>query len=359
MHPAAPPSVGPTGIPLLQLVKARLLEFMRQPEAIFWVYLFPILMVAALGIAFRTTPVEKFDVLIEDSSRGRQTAATLRGFESEATDFDVAVLPAEIAANRLRTGKASLVIGFADQKIVYKLDPTRPGSLAAKSAVDDALQTAAGRENPLATVEEMKREPGGRYIDFLVPGLLGMGLMGGGLFGVGFAIVDLRIRKLLKLFLATPMRRTDFLASLMISRMVFMIPEVILLLVCSWLLFGVVVYGSWFAMAVLIVLGAVEFAGIGLLIASRARSLEAASGLLNLAMLPMWTLCGVFFSYDRFPESLHPLIKLLPLTPLIDSLRAVMLEAAPLSSQWPELLVMIGWGSISFVLALLIFRWHD
>ena len=353
------PSTGPTGIPLLELVKARLLEFIRQPEAVFWVYLFPILMVVALGIAFRNTPIEKFDVLIVAGPQAEQTANTLRQFSSETKKFDVDVVTAEVARTKLRTGKTALVIDFESSQVVYQFDPTQPGSIAAKAAVDEVLQEEAGRTNPLATVDRLKTEPGGRYIDFLVPGLLGMGLMGGGLFGVGFAIVDLRIRKLLKLFLATPMKRRDFLVSLMLSRMVFMIPEVILLLLFSWLFFGVQVYGSWLAVLFLIVVGAVQFSGIGLLIASRARTLEAASGLMNLAMLPMWTLCGIFFSYDRFPAALHPFIKALPLTPLIDSLRAVMLEGAPLSAQWMEVIIMSVWGMVSFAIALLIFRWND
>lgn len=343
--------------PLYQLSKARLLEFVRQPEAVFWVYLFPILMVVVLGIAFRTQPVESFDVLIEESPHADHIVKVLEA--AEGVEFDTEVLPKDECATRLRIGKTSLVVAHDGDKVVYKFDPTRPGSLAAKGAVDDLLQIDAGRVDQLTTVDEPKNEPGGRYIDFLVPGLLGMGLMGGGLFGVGFAIVDLRIKKLLKLFLATPMKRTHFLLSLMISRLVFMVPEVIVLLLFSWLCFGVKIYGSWFVIIFLILLGSIQFSGIGLLIASRVKTLEGASGLMNLAMLPMWTLCGIFFSYDKFPDWVHPFIKALPLTPLIDSLRAVMLEGATLTELIPEMIVMVLWGVISFLIALAIFRWND
>ena len=202
-------------------------------------------------------------------------------------------------------------------------------------------------------------ESGGRYIDFLVPGLIGMGLMGGGLWGVGFAIVDMRIRKLLKRFLATPMKKTHFLIAVMSSRLVFMVPEMILLVVFSRYAFGVEVHGNWFAIVFLVLLGAMQFSGIGLLVASRTRTLESVSGLMNLAMLPMWTLCGIFFSYERFPDLMQPVIKLLPLTPLIDSLRAVMLEGATLASLWQELLIMSLWGVVTFGLAMLWFRWTD
>ncbi len=342
---------------MFQLVITRLLEFIRQPEAIFWVYLFPILMVVALGIAFRTQPMEQFDLLIEEGPRAAEIATILQ--RSPDHSFDVLILSAEECATRLRTGKTSLVVAFIDDSYIYRFDPTRPGSMASKAAVDGVLQAAAGRIDSFVPIEEAKSEPGGRYIDFLVPGLLGMGLMGGGLFGVGFAIVDLRIRKLLKLFLATPMRRSHFLISLMISRMIFMVPEVLLLLAFSWLFFGVMIYGNVLLIVGLILLGSIQFAGIGLLIASRAKTLEAASGLLNLAMLPMWTLSGVFFSYDRFPDALHPFIKALPLTPLIDALRAVMLEGETMSQLVPEIFLMAAWGVGAFLLALAIFRWND
>jgi ABC-2 type transport system permease protein len=200
-------------------------------------------------------------------------------------------------------------------------------------------------------------ERGGRYIDFLVPGLLGMGLMGGGLWGLGFVTVDMRIRKLLKRFLATPMRKTDFLASLMISRLLFMVPEVLFLLIFARVAFKVSIAGSIGSVVFLVLLGAFSFAGLGLLIACRAKTMEAVSGLMNLVMLPMWVLSGIFFSSERFPELVQPFIRLLPLTALIDALRAVMLEGASLASQWLEVLKLALWGAVSFALALRLFRW--
>src|SRR5262249_34802330 len=158
----------------------------------------------------------------------------------------------------------------------------------ARTAVDDALQRAAGRADPRPIQESTVREPGGRYIDFLVPGLLGMGIMGGGLWGVGFVTVDMRLRKVLKRFLATPMSKRDFLTAIILSRMVFLIPEVIVLLAFSYVVFGVRNFGTWPELLGLILLGSLSFSGIGLLVASRAKTIEAVSGLMNLVMLPMW-----------------------------------------------------------------------
>lgn len=243
--------------------------------------------------------------------------------------------------------------------IEYHFDPQRPGSIEARNLVENRLQISAGRNDVIKTTDVEFAEQGGRYVDFLVPGLLGMSLMGGGLWGVGFAIVDMRIRKLLKRFMATPMRRPHFLLAMMLSRLVFMIPQVIILLLFAYMFFGVKVYGSWPAVVFLIFLGAFEFASVGLLVGARAQTLETVSGLMNLIMLPMWTLSGVFFSYQRFPEIVQPFIRWLPLTPIIDALRGVMLDGKPLSAMNYELTIMTVWLIVTFVIALAIFRWND
>jgi ABC-2 type transport system permease protein len=200
-------------------------------------------------------------------------------------------------------------------------------------------------------------EPGSRYIDFLIPGLLGMNLMNSGMWGIGFALVDMRQRKLLKRFVGTPMRRGDFLLALLSSRLVLMIIEIGLLLTLGVIVFHMKVLGSILAIALLGSAGAMCFGGVGLLTASRAQKIESVSGLMNLVMMPMWIFSGVFFSYERFPAVIQPLIKVLPLTALNDALRASILEGTPLIHQWPRLLVMFLWGGISFVLALRWFRW--
>jgi ABC-type multidrug transport system permease subunit len=343
--------------PLAQLILARLREFYREPEAVFWVYGFPLLMIVALGIAFRNKPIEHIAVdvqqgpgdqaVLDKLSRDKRFKATI---EDEAT-----------CRRRWKTGKNDVVVvPLSGPKPRYELlyDPTRPESDLARYAVGDYLQEDAGRINPIEATPEKLNEPGGRYIDFLVPGLLGMSLMGGGLWGVGFVIVDMRIRKLLKRFLATPMKKSQFLAAIMLSRLCFMIPEVVIVLIFSWLAFGVVIHGSLLAVLVLLLLGAFTFAGIGLLVASRARTVEAVSGLMNLVMLPMWVLSGIFFSSERFPDVTQPFIKVIPLTPLIDALRSVMLEGEPLSAQLPRLGILAGWGAVTFVLALRWFRWN-
>jgi ABC-2 type transport system permease protein len=357
--------------PLGQLILARLREFLREPEALFWVYGFPILMTILLGVAFRNQRVEQILVDIVESPAAMATRDSLSS-SSTPERFKAEILPADQAALRLRTGKTDVVItpaesfrashnaapNSAGMHYEYRFDPTRPQSVLARSTVDDQLQRAAGRQDVASVSLAPIEEAGGRYIDFLVPGLLGMGLMGGGLWGIGFVTVDMRIRKLLKRFLATPMRKSHFLAAIMASRLIFMVPEVLGLLVFSRVVFGVANHGSILTLTFLIVLGAVMFAGIGLLVASRAKTVEAVSGLMNLVMLPMWLLSGIFFSSERFPEALQPVVKAVPLTPLIDSLRSVMLEGATLGAQLPRVAIMLAWGAICFILALRWFRWQ-
>ena len=254
--------------PILAITLARLREFVRRPEAVFWVYLFPVLMVVVLGIAFRNQPVESFDVDIARSSISDQLVENLAG----EPQIKPHVCEEQESRQRLRTSKTTLMIKSKNgslEEIEYVLDPARPGSLTARNLVDNQLQKASGRKDVIESRDVIFNEPGGRYVDFLVPGLLGMGLMGGGLWGVGFAIVDMRIRKLLKRFMATPMKRSHFLIGMMCSRLIFMIPQIVILLFFSYLIFGVRIYGNWLSILLVLILGAVEFAGIGLLIASR------------------------------------------------------------------------------------------
>lgn len=341
---------------LKQLVQARLREFLREPAAVFWVYGFPMIMIVTLGTAFRSQPIEAIKVSVIASSADHPTAAALQQNER----FQVTAVSEEAATLGLRTGKTDLVIKPSDSAgdLEFRFDPTRPGSVLARDAANDALQRSAGRIDPIETQNTLITEPGSRYVDFLVPGLIGMSLMGGGMWGVGFAIVDMRIRKLLKRFLATPMRRSDFLLGMMISRLLFMIPEFVLLLAFARVAFGVQSAGGYASVIVLILLGAIQFAGIGLLVASRASTIETVSGLMNLVMLPMWIFGGIFFSAERFPAITQPIIQLLPISPLISSLRAVMLEGASLLDLGPQLGLMALWSTLTFAIALRIFRWQ-
>ena len=335
-----------------QLLLARMRELWREPEVVFWVFFFPVVLALAMGLAFRNRPPDKILVAVVEHAEASSLAGTLNA----APSLEARVTSRQEAARQFRLGKVSLVV-FPGDSYRYRYDPVRPDSLLARSLVDVALQQAAGRTDPVPTGQEPVTEPGARYIDFLIPGMLGMNLLAGGMWGVGYAVVDMRVKKLLKRLIATPMRRADFLLAIVSSRLLLMLVEAVLLLGLGWAVFDIVVQGSISSVVLLGAAGSLCFAGMGLLVASRAQRVETISGLINLVMLPMFVFSGVFFSADRFPEVVQPLIRLLPLTALNDALRSVILEGAGLAAQSTRVLILAAWGGLSFLLALRRFRW--
>jgi ABC-2 type transport system permease protein len=339
--------------PLIELTSVRTKEFLRETEAIFWVFGFPLLLALALGFAFRSKPPDRIPIGVAAGSSAKARLAAL----AKSPVLLPRLVDGREGLDELRRGKISLLVE-GEPLPVYRLDPTRPDARAARIEADDALQQMGGRKDVFQGREVHVSEQGSRYIDFLLPGLLGMNLMGTGMWGMGFTIVNARMKKLLKRLVATPMRKTHYLFAQFLSRLLFLIVEVTVLVAFGWLVFDVRVNGSILALTTLCLVGGFAFSGIGILVASRVRTIEAASGMMNLVMMPMWLCSGVFFSYERFPDSAKPLIRALPLTALNDALRAVMNDAVPLTHLGAPLLVMAVWGLASFGIGLKIFRWQ-
>jgi ABC-type multidrug transport system permease subunit len=339
--------------PLTELTLARIRELTREPEALFWVFVFPILLTAILGIAFRSRPPEALPVAVV---QGPFADARHAALEAEL-DLKPIVLNEEDARQALARGRVVLVVSSA-QTPVYSYDPTQPESRAARLAVDAALQRAAGRADAFTAGNAHVTEPGSRYVDFLVPGLLGMNLMGTGMWGIGFSLVVARNGNLLKRLVAAPVRKSHLLGAQLTSRLIFLIPEAGALLLFARFALGVPFRGSLLLLAAISLLGALAFSGLGLLVAARPRTIEGVSGLMNLAMVPMWIFSGIFFSTERFPATIQPFVQALPLTALNDALRGVMLQGTGLVSLLPEFAVLAAWGAIGFALALKFFRWQ-
>ena len=340
---------------IVELTLARFREFYREPEAVFWVFIFPILLAAGLGIAFRNRPAEASHIAVAKSAANSPIVDSLK----KASGLVVDVLDDTAAATALRTGKVALVVvPRSDGAVEYRFDDARPESRTAHMVVDRAVQRAGGQKDPVPVTETRVSERGSRYIDFVVPGLLGMNLMGSGIWGIGFSIVDARKKKLLKRLIATPMSRAEYLASFLFFRLSLLVIEVATLIGFGTLVFGVPLRGSLAQLAMICVLSSLAFGGLGLLIASRARTMEGASGLMNLVMLPMWVFSGVFFSSGNFPKAAQPFIQALPLTAVNDALRANMLQGAPWAIVGGELAIIVTWLVVGFTLALRLFRWR-
>src|SRR3954463_8558565 len=342
---------------MVQLTLVRFREFIREPEAVFWTFIFPILLAAGLGIAFRQRGPDRIQIGVVGSSA--QASALGESLRKDST-LVVRTFDDSAGARALRTGKVALLVmptGKSDS-VRYVYDRGRSDAANARVVVDRSVQMGAGRVDPVRSTDTYITEKGSRYIDFLVPGLLGMNLMGSSIWGLGFAIVTARSKKLLKRLMATPMSRVQYLLSFLASRLVFLVLEVVTLLGFGHFAFGVPLRGSFVVLMLICFLGAISFGGLGLLSASRARTTEAVSGIMNFIMLPMWIFSGVFFSSANFPQVVQPFIKLLPLTALNDALRANMLEGASLASVSPQMLTILVWGLVTFFAALKLFRWR-
>jgi ABC-2 type transport system permease protein len=331
--------------PLWHLSAARIRQFFREPGSVFWVFVFPLLITVALG------PSRPRVAVVAGPGADAVAATLAPAAEVEIDD------PAR-ATLRLKTNDVLLAVAAAPgQPIVYRFDPSRPDAQAVRQLVDDLLQRKAGRRDPLATREETAVARGARYVDWMVPGLLGMQLLNGAMWGAAFNIVNARQRKLLRRLAATPMRRAHFLMSYRVSGLLFVPLQLLVLFGFARLAFGVVIQGSVLAALALALLGSWAFAGVGLLCASRAQNSETANGLINLVTLPMMVLSGVFFSSSRFPAFLQPAIRLLPLSAFNEALRHVVNDGASIFSQGVPIAILVGWGVITAALALRLFRW--
>jgi ABC-type multidrug transport system permease subunit len=339
--------------PLIQLTLARVREFVREPEALFWAFIFPVVMSVVMAVAF---PASGSTPVLVGLAPGAESRA-IRDALAAQPDIKVRELEPSDEERALREGEVHLVI-VPTTPPTYRFDPGRVESRTARLLADDALKRGAGRADPWVAHEEPQQIPGSRYIDWLIPGLVGLGIMSTSMWGIGFSVAQSRMRKVLKLLVATPMRRRDYLGAQMLARMMFLAPEVTVPVVFGVFVLNMPMRGSIAALVVVSVIGAVAFGALGLFVASRARTFEAISGLMNVSMLPMWLLSGVFFSAANFPDSVQPFIQALPLTALNDALRAVILEGSSLGVIQAELWILLTWGVLSFAIALRLFRWR-
>jgi ABC-2 type transport system permease protein len=337
---------------LKELTRIRVLLVLRQPEALFWMFVFPAILAAVLGFAFRSAGPEPSKAAIVAGPGAEALHARLAGSEH----LDVEIIDADGARRKLRRAAVDVLVVPSEAPGAWPglvLDPQRPEADTARLRVLLAL----GQPPPDLPVTRVT-EAGARYVDFLYPGLLGSNLMGGGLWMVGFTVAELRQKKLLKRMLLTPMGRSSLLFSFLLSRLVFLVLEVVVLVGFGMLVLGIPFRTDVISFTVLCLLGSATFAGVGVLAAARTRTTQGASGLINLLTMPMWLLSGVFFSYERFPEAVHPILRALPLTALNDGLRALLIDGASLPGIGMELAVLAGWGLGTFFVALAIFRWE-
>ena len=339
--------------PLVELTLARLREFVREPEALFWSFLFPIVMSVAMAIAFPSRTAQPVRVGVPPGTESDGLRKALAG-NATLTVRDVSP---DDELRELREGDIHVIVRPGNPP-TYRFDPSRDESRVARLVVDNVLKRAAGRTEPWSAHEEGVAIPGSRYVDWLIPGIVALGIMNNGMWSIGFMTVQARLRKLLKRLVASPMKKREFLLAQVLARLLFLGPEVAVPLLFGSLAFGMPIRGSILSIGVVALLGALAFGAIGLLVGSRVRTIEAISGLMNLTSVPMWLLSGVFFSASNFPAVFQPAIQALPMTSLVDALRAVVLEGATLGSIGGELMLLSAWAIVPFAIALRIFKWR-
>jgi len=346
--------------PLLELIKSRLREFYREPAIVFWVFGFPLLMAMGLGAAFRSKPpaTPKIALIVQKDGAVSQENARLAELLLHSPRLTIQQLAQAEAKQKLARSQIDLIVSLDQHGATYIFDPKKETSPQARLLVDQEVQSAAGRKDVVKTRDQSVTEPGSRYIDFLIPGLIGMNLMGSSMWGVGYNLVVARKRKLLRRYAVTPMRRAHFLLSYFLSRSLFLSLELTLLVSFGVLVFGTAISGSLLAFVCAALLGAAAFAGISLIIGGRLDNTETANGWMNFVQLPMYVLSGTFFPYQHFPQWMHPAIEALPLTALNNALRAVYNEGAGLTAILPHALVLLAWGAVGFIVAVRTFRWQ-
>jgi ABC-type multidrug transport system permease subunit len=360
---------------LYQLTLTQFLETVREPSVLFWGIVFPILISIGLGLAFTQTSEAKFHIaLVEkqptklDSLLTVYAKSSLHKGESVQTwtITDKTLGNTELNFHRkdwnnaivaLKRGEADVILTDSAGQICYRFDPHNSQA----QLIYMKLSYLMKHPSAAASLEQGRIEPltlkGVRYIDFLIPGLITLGILNALMWGISYAIIERRSQKLLRRMVATPMKKSNFLIAMMLVRFLMNIVEAGILFFFSWLFFGIVIQGNIGALLTILFAGNVAFAGLSVLIATRASKTEVGQGWINAVTMPMMILSGIFFSYHGFPEWSIKVIKLLPLTALTDGVRSIFNEGAGWLDISTPTVALSAFGVICFILGLRFFKW--
>ncbi len=344
---------------MVEQIKCRWREFRREPSAFFWVVFMPVIWMLALGFAFSKPRPETYGVGWQAPLAPSAWTSSLHDALAQDKQLKLREGDAEELQTRMKRGEIGLIVtSKADLAVTYALDQNNPEAVRAEKYTDDLIQRLGGRQDTIQKDRQAVGVEGGRYVDFLIPGLLGLSIMTSSLFGIGMTIVSNRKENLLKRYLATPMRAYEYIVSHMFGRMMILVAEFVAVMLTGFIIFRFKVYGSFLNYFLFAILGAASFTSIALLCAARTRSIPMISGLTNLISLPMMMLSGVFFSKNNFPDWLATATAYLPLTALNDGLRRIALEGQPLQSLGFEITVLSAYLIIPAIATQKLFKWY-
>jgi ABC-type multidrug transport system permease subunit len=359
---------------LWQLVSINYKEFIREPGIIFWSLIFPVLMAWVLGIAFtKKGELIQTIALVEKAQRdnidldaflsktrtiANGKVAHLYSIENKLgkLTFRIRSVSRDSAMLMVKRGETTLIIQEERDSVFYLFDPQ-----SAEAKYNYLMLSSAINNDPIADNTESVKilsQKGTRYVDFLIPGLLALGIMNGFLWGIGYGLIEIRSKKLLRRMVAAPMKKSQFILSHYFARISLSAVEAAILYLFSWIYFRIHMQGSFLAFLMIFAAGSFCFAGISILMASRTSSSRIGNGLINLISLPMMILSGIFFSYHNFPDIVIPVIQMLPLTMIADSLRSIMTEGTGFRENLSEFFILSGMGFLCFFIGLRIYKWY-
>ncbi len=349
---------------LIQLVVINFKNFFREPGALFWSFAFPIAMAWVLGLAFSGTPEKKYKIFISGDSTltklyPNETKDNFSkelgggtGISARATFIKASQEEIDIA---LKKGICILYITLQKEKPIFNYDPSNAEAVNLYLLLERDIAMLSGKKaNAMASITTK----GIRYIDFLIPGLLAMGIMNSCVWGISWYLIELRIKKLLRRMVATPMKKSVFILSHFITRLLLTFFESCVLVLFAWIFFDLEISGDATALIPLYLSGILAFGGIGLVLASRTQSTHVGNGLINAIVLPMTIVSGIFFSYQGFPDWAIPIIKILPLTILTDSVRAIFNEGAGFPEVFLPCTILTVMGLTFYYIGLKMFKWY-
>jgi ABC-2 type transport system permease protein len=367
------------------LIGAHLKEIIREPAVIFWGILFPMVMALGLGFAFtkKQNVVHKVAVVRNGSSVEDQNSLldktntiyyndSLKLFTNDSlnysftiyneklgdTRFDFNVMTWNNAIAYLKQGKANLIVRISGDSVTYHFDPLNRDAQIVYMKLSQLTSSGnlAAFQNSVNILP--LKLPGSRYIDFLIPGLISMGVMMSTMWGLSYGMIEKRSKKLLRRMIATPMKKSHFLFSLLTVRLLMNIFEAILLTIFAQIVFKTHIQGSIPALILIFIAGNIAFAGIAIFLSSRTSKTEVGNGLVNMVVMPMMLLSGIFFSYHNFPDSFVAIIQKLPLTMVTDGIRSIFIEGAGFAQTLMPTLILFSIGIVFFMTGLRIFKWY-
>ncbi|MCX6231931.1 MAG: ABC transporter permease [Bacteroidetes bacterium] len=372
------------GKQLLMLIGANFRELMREPAVLFWGIIFPILMSIGLGAAFsaKQDVIRKVGIINSNNSLSNDSS-TIKKFlllyttkeyhaNENITYYSYKIKNEKLgnsiflfqetnwkdAIVALKRGRINVVMEEKNNGILYSFDPSNPDAQLTyiKLTKFFPAQSYISEENTdnikLLTLE------GTRYIDFLIPGLLAMGVMMSSMWGISYTIIERRSKKLLRRLVSTPMKKSYFLISIITVRFAMNFIEAALLFLFAHIAFGIHIQGNIPALITVFLAGNIAFSGLAVFISSNTSKTEIGNALINVVVMPMMILSGIFFSYHNFPDWFIPIIQKFPLTIMADDIRSIFIEGAGFAEIFIHSLLLSITGILFFITGVKFFKWY-